>query len=170
VLLDWWMAEVRHQSGDDWTDPDALLLISERRDEHTGFCRRIGDQALRDGLAFAVGRWLPCWSDRLSPHTRRHYCASSLYARGMDLKAIQELLGHSWLSTTGKMSALWIGDPVTIRLDDLDVICAVLECTPPDLLICEPGKVAARRPARAQNGPATPVTPVLGRHRSVPPA
>jgi site-specific recombinase XerD len=100
VLLDWWMAEVRHQFGDDWQDPDAPLLPSERRDEHTGFCRRAGDQALRDGLACAVGRWLPGWSGRLSPHTLRHYCASSLYARGMDLKAIQELLGHSWLSTT----------------------------------------------------------------------
>jgi site-specific recombinase XerD len=30
----------------------------------------------------------------------RHFCASSLYARGLDVKAIQELLGHSWLSTT----------------------------------------------------------------------
>jgi site-specific recombinase XerD len=30
----------------------------------------------------------------------RHFCASSLYRRGMDIKAIQELLGHSWLSTT----------------------------------------------------------------------
>ena len=48
----------------------------------------------------AVGRWLPGWSDRLTPHTLRHYCASSMYDRGMDLKAIQELLGHSWLSTT----------------------------------------------------------------------
>ena len=100
ALLDWWMAEVRHQFGDDWQDPDAPLLPSERHDEHTGFCRRIGDQALRDGLAFATGRWLPGWSGRLSPHTLRHYCASSLYARRMDLKAIQELLGHSWLSTT----------------------------------------------------------------------
>ena len=30
----------------------------------------------------------------------RHYCATSLYHRGMALKAIQELLGHVWLKTT----------------------------------------------------------------------
>jgi site-specific recombinase XerD len=34
------------------------------------------------------------------PARARHFCASSLYARGMDLKAVQELLGHEWLSTT----------------------------------------------------------------------
>ena len=66
----------------------------------TGLVPAGGDKALRDGLASAVGRWLPAWAGRLTPHVLRHYCASSLYARGMDLKAIQELLGHSWLSTT----------------------------------------------------------------------
>jgi site-specific recombinase XerD len=100
MLLEWWMIDVRHQFGDDWTDPDAPLLPSERHDQHTGACARIGDQALRDGLAHAVGRWLPGWSGRLTPHTLRHFCASSLYERGVDLKAIQELLGHEWLSTT----------------------------------------------------------------------
>lgn len=100
ALLDWWMVDVRHQFGDDYTDPDAPLLPSERRDPHTGWCRRVGDQALRDGLAHAVGQWLPDWSGRLTPHTLRHFCASSMYARGVDLKAIQELLGHEWLSTT----------------------------------------------------------------------
>jgi len=30
--------------------------------------------------------------------------------------------------SAGKMSALWTGTPTTIRLDDLDVICAVLDC------------------------------------------
>ncbi len=99
-LLDWWLVEVRHQFGDDWERPDAPLLPSERPDRHTGFCGRVGDQTLRDGLAEATGRWLPGWAGRLTPHTLRHFCASSLYARGMDLKAIQEVLGHSWLSTT----------------------------------------------------------------------
>ena len=30
----------------------------------------------------------------------RHFCASQLYADGMDLIAIQETLGHAWVSTT----------------------------------------------------------------------
>lgn len=84
---------------------------------------------------------------------------------------MRRLLAEAGLEiSAGKMSALWIGDPVTIRLDDLDVICVLLECTPADLLICEPDKVAARRPAKAQASSSAPVTPVLGRHRSVPPA
>lgn len=99
-LLDWWLSDVRHQFGDDYAALDAPLLPSERHDPATGMCTRIGDQALRDGLANAVARSLPAWSGRLSPHTLRHFCASSMYARGMDLKAIQELLGHEWLSTT----------------------------------------------------------------------
>ena len=43
---------------------------------------------------------MPDWSGRLSPHVLRHFCASSLYMQGMDLKAIQGLLGHTWLATT----------------------------------------------------------------------
>ncbi|MDR2566722.1 MAG: helix-turn-helix transcriptional regulator [Bifidobacteriaceae bacterium] len=46
--------------------------------------------------------------------------------------------------SAGKMSGLWAGAPTTIRLDDLDVICAVLDCTTADLLTPEPDKVAAR--------------------------
>jgi site-specific recombinase XerD len=99
-LLTWWLADVRHQFGDDWADPDAPLLPSERRDRLTGRCTRVGAEALRQGLAGAVARWLPAWQRKLTPHGLRHYCASSLYARGVDLKAVQELLGHSWLSTT----------------------------------------------------------------------
>lgn len=80
-------------------------------------------------------------------------------------------LGEAGLEiSAGKMSKLWIGTPASIRLDDLDVICAVLECTPAELLIREPGKVAARKPAPAEAGTASTLPPRLGRHRSVPPA
>lgn len=99
-LLDWWLTDVRHQFGDDYENPDAALLPSERRDPYTRLCKRIGDQALRCGLEDAVARWLPSWQQRLTPHGLRHYCVSALYGRGVDLKAIQELLGHEWLSTT----------------------------------------------------------------------
>jgi DNA-binding Xre family transcriptional regulator len=40
--------------------------------------------------------------------------------------------------SAGKMSHLWSGRPISVRLDDLDVICAVLECTPSELLLPEP--------------------------------
>lgn len=100
VLLDWWFVEVRHQFGDDWTQPDAPLLPSERRDPTTGMRARAGDDTLRRALETAVASWLPTWSGRLTPHVLRHYCASSLYGHGLDLKAIQDILGHEWLSTT----------------------------------------------------------------------
>ena len=73
--------------------------------------------------------------------------------------------------SAGKMSRWWTTTPVSMRLEGLDVICAVLECTPADLLICEPDQVAARRsPAAVEAGDRPQITPRLGRHRSVPPA
>jgi len=74
--------------------------------------------------------------------------------------------------SAGKMSALWTGTPTMVRLDDLDVICTVLECGPDDLLICEPDKVAARRPAKtatARKPTSSTPRPAPGRRRSAPP-
>ncbi len=99
-LIDWWLAEVRHQWGPDWADPDAPLLSSERFDDELDRCGRVGANALRRTLGLQVDQWLPAWSGRMTPHVLRHYCASSLYEAGMDIKALQELLGHQWLSTT----------------------------------------------------------------------
>lgn len=99
-LLTWWLTDVRHQFGDDWDAPDAPLLPSERHDPMTGHPTRAGADTLRSGLVGAVERWLPAWQQRLTPHVLRHYCATSLYHRGMALKAVQELLGHEWLKTT----------------------------------------------------------------------
>lgn len=86
---------------------------------------------------------------------------------------MRRLLAEAGLEiSAGKMSALWTTTPTTIRLDDLDVICAVLQCSPAELLLCEPEKVAARRPTPTAKavGSASPVTPRLGRNRSLPPA
>lgn len=71
--------------------------------------------------------------------------------------------------SAGKMSSLWSGTPTTIRLEDLDVICSVLQCDPSQLLICEPDQVAALIPPAKLAANETP-TPRLGRHRSTPPA
>lgn len=32
--------------------------------------------------------------------------------------------------SAGKMSGLWTGTPTIIRLEDLDIICSVLNCSP----------------------------------------
>ena len=47
--------------------------------------------------------------------------------------------------SAGKMSALWSGRPASIKLSDLDVLCAVVGCGVDELLIAEPGKIP--RPA-----------------------
>ena len=90
---------------------------------------------------------------------------------------LRALLADAGLTiSAGKMSGWWTGTPTTIRLEDLDVICAVLDCSPADLLIVEPDQVAARAAAARATGtedhPAPPVaiTPRLGRNRSLPPA
>lgn len=73
--------------------------------------------------------------------------------------------------SAGKMSTLWTQNPTTVRLEDLDVICAVLNCTPSDLLIAEPDRVAAIKPKHASaSASVTKITPRLGRNRTTPPA
>lgn len=84
--------------------------------------------------------------------------------------------------SAGKMSSWWAGTPPTMRLEELDVLCAVLECTPNDLMTPEPDKVAARRARDADtvnggtgngddkpNGGGPAVSPRFGKPRSTPP-
>src|SRR5204862_4247537 len=85
------------------TRPGAPLFPSERKNGD-GTCRRVGDDALRAGLAEAAGKHLPSWADALTPHVLRHYAASQLYQGGLDLISIQEVLGHAWIATTMRQS------------------------------------------------------------------
>ena len=78
------------------------------------------------------------WNLRLAAAQRDIWKASEL----------QRMLADAGLViSAGKMSNLWSGQPVTIRLDDLDVICEVLGCEPGDLLVREPGKARRDQPA-----------------------
>ncbi|MFC8269494.1 helix-turn-helix domain-containing protein [Streptomyces cinereoruber] len=65
-----------------------------------------------------------------------------------------------------KVAALWGGKPVTVRLDDLDKMCAALDCTVAELLQAEP--LVGAEPTRetgdlavgAETQPPGPVRPV----------
>ncbi|MCP2314650.1 helix-turn-helix domain-containing protein [Kitasatospora paracochleata] len=86
------------------------------------------------------------------------------------LVAFQEVGFNPSLS---KVAALWSGKPVTVRLDDLDLICAALGCTVADLMVAEPAAAPAAKPeapARAAGaGAAGPVPRAVGGRRSLPP-
>jgi DNA-binding Xre family transcriptional regulator len=94
------------------------------------------------------------WNLRLAAANRGIWKASELQrllaARGMAI-------------STGKMSGLWSGRPNAIKLDELDVICAVLDCGIAELLVPEPETVAAPEPDVEGD------TPAVGQARAVAP-
>lgn len=92
-LLMWWVQEVRGDFDDDWELPRAPLFPSERDG-------RVGPESFRAALHQAARVHLPGPVRTLTPHVLRHACASRLYETGVSLVAIQQLLGHRWLSTT----------------------------------------------------------------------
>ena len=70
--------------------------------------------------------------------------------------------------SAGKMSGLWSGTPASVKLSDLDVICAVLGCGVEELLIAEPGKLAqpaGDQPGKQAAAPSQAVPPVTPRRR-----
>jgi DNA-binding Xre family transcriptional regulator len=103
------------------------------------------------------------WNLRLAAANRGIWKASEL----------QRLLAErGMVISAGKMSGLWSSQPNTVRLDELDVICAVLGCDVAELLLPEPETVPL--PAPAAGGQATvsearAVTPRPRGGRSLPP-
>ncbi len=103
------------------------------------------------------------WNLRLAAANRGIWKASEL----------QRMLAEAGLKiSAGKMSGLWSGRPASIKLNDLDVICAVVGCGVEELLIAEPGKISrpAGEQAAASPQAKAPVTPRRRDGRSLPPA
>ncbi|MGI5290142.1 helix-turn-helix domain-containing protein [Nonomuraea polychroma] len=105
------------------------------------------------------------WNLRLAAANRGIWKASELQ---------RMLAEHGLTISAGKMSGLWSGEPTSIKLDDLNVICAVLNCGVAELLIPEPDNVRkaddqqVAPAAAALNAPM--VTPRQRNGRSLPPA
>ncbi|MFI6724174.1 helix-turn-helix transcriptional regulator [Streptomyces sp. R-74717] len=105
------------------------------------------------------------WNLRLTAENKGIWKASELQ---------RSLAEHGLVISAGKMSGLWSGRPVSLKLDDLDVICVVLGCEIGDLLIPEPEKVQrpggeAGQQAAAAAGAAPVVVPGRRDGRSLPP-
>ncbi|MFB7741008.1 helix-turn-helix domain-containing protein, partial [Streptomyces sp. NPDC056132] len=83
------------------------------------------------------------WNLRLTAANKGIWKASELQ---------RSLAEHGLVISAGKMSGLWSGQPVSLTLEDLDVICVVLGCEIADLLIPEPEKVS--RPGQQETGRA----------------
>ena len=91
------------------------------------------------------------------------------------LKAFEEA---GFTPSLSKVAAMWSGKPISVRLDDLDKICAALGCTVGDLLEAEPlattegGQEQPQRAVGAGDQPGAPARPAPrrgGSRRSLPP-
>jgi DNA-binding Xre family transcriptional regulator len=104
------------------------------------------------------------WNLRLAAANRGIWKAS-------DLRRM--LAERGLVMSAGKLSGLWSGKPNTIKLDELDVICAVLGCGVDELLLPEPDTVpqpaSAAEEQTAAVGEARAVAPRPRAGRSLPP-
>jgi integrase/recombinase XerD len=90
----------------EWFDDGRPLLAPSRwrsRDDSDAvFLGARGTRITRQGVWLVIRRWAreAGVTAEVSPHVLRHSCATHLLDRGADIRTVQELLGHSSLSTT----------------------------------------------------------------------
>jgi len=93
---------------------DALLAYLADRDdaEPALFLNRSGGRFSVRGIALLVNRYLRAAgiTDRSGPHVLRHTFATHALRARPNLRAVQELLGHAWVTTTQRYTHLEVED------------------------------------------------------------
>jgi site-specific recombinase XerD len=93
---------------------DALLAyLADRDDEEPAlFLNRSGGRFSVRGIALLVNRYLRAAgiTDRSGPHVLRHTFATHALRARPNLRAVQELLGHAWVTTTQRYTHLEVED------------------------------------------------------------
>ncbi|WP_370095716.1 helix-turn-helix domain-containing protein [Streptacidiphilus sp. MAP12-20] len=106
-----------------WWDDSEKWGSSERR---TGECREL-----------ACGFWVRGRIGRMKWNLR----ALAVNQDVWQAELRRRLAEHGLVISVGKMSNLWTGQPVSLKLEELDIICVVLGCAIGELLEPEPEKV-----------------------------
>ncbi len=93
---------------------DALLAYLADRDdaESALLLNRSGERFSVRGIALLVNRYLRAAgiTDRSGPHLLRHAFATHALRVRPNLRAVQELLGHAWVTTTQRYTHLEVED------------------------------------------------------------
>ena len=109
-LLRWFLADVRPR----FREPGPVLFC----DESGG---RLGQGTIRNRLRHLQALEGAPQEQRFSPHALRRACATRIYERGVDLVAIQQMLGHWHVGTTMRYvqpSSTFVEDAYVRALSD----------------------------------------------------
>jgi integrase/recombinase XerD len=95
VPVGWWMVTFL----DEYLQYVRPLLVRTKTD--LMFISKGGSALQRNVVGYIVTKYAKkAGLDTITPHTLRHACATHLLQNGADIRYVQELLGHAYLSST----------------------------------------------------------------------